>query len=175
MAQPDSQTPSNRRPVEGYILTYGNLDYVGDIIERGAVKTIPSYLPMYWYHDPAEIVGEWTEFSDDEHGLYAKGHIFTDVSRGADAAALIDHGVLDGLSIGFRNKKSEVRRGTRHLMHIDLAEASLTAIPANDQARMGVDGAAKTVQDNASDVSVAADEVRALLELADILRSAGRE
>ena len=62
--------------------------------------------------------------------------MLTDIQRGAEAAALLTAGALDGLSIGYRAVKSDRRGSYRYLTEIDLWEISLVTFPMNAKARL---------------------------------------
>ena len=59
-------------------------------------------------------------------------------ATGAEAAALIEAGAIDGLSIGYRTRKaSKQPAGTRLLSALDLWEVSLVTFPMLPDARVG--------------------------------------
>ncbi len=76
---------------------------------------------------------------EDTRGLYVKGRILTDVARGgAEAAALIEAGAIDGLSIGYRTVKATKNdKGQRLLHELELWEVSLVTFPMLPSARVG--------------------------------------
>lgn len=61
---------------------------------------------MLWQHDPAQPIGVWDEVREDAAGLWVKGRILNDVAKGREAAALIEAGAIDGLSIGYRTVRA---------------------------------------------------------------------
>jgi HK97 family phage prohead protease len=133
--------------VEGYAAVWNTRDLFGDVIERGAFKaTLARHASegtrplMLWQHDMAEPVGVWTSLVEDEVGLRATGRLVTDASRGQDAAALIEAGALNGLSIGFivpeGASKLDRNTGVRTLTAIDLYEISLVSFPGQPAARV---------------------------------------
>jgi HK97 family phage prohead protease len=128
---------------EGMASTFGNVDLVGDVIERGAfgasLKKRPARrVRMLWQHDPDRPIGIWTEMQETDKGLRAKGQILLDVAQGRDAYALLKGGAIDSLSIGFRldPKQTEYddERRVRILKKIDLLEVSVVTFPANPKA-----------------------------------------
>ena len=126
--------------IEGYAAIFGEPDRGGDIIAPGAFTASlarrASAVKLLWQHDPAQPIGIWDEITEDIRGLRVKGRLLTTVQRGAEAAALLTAGALDGLSIGYRAVKAD-RRGThRHLTEIDLWEISLVTFPMNANARL---------------------------------------
>jgi len=76
---------------------------------------------------------------EDDHGLFMRGRLFTlDTDRATATYAALKEGELDGLSIGFRTRKSKLDddTGIRTLTEIQLFEVSLVTFPANDPARV---------------------------------------
>lgn len=96
---------------------------------------------MLWQHDPAHPIGVWDEVREDARGLFVKGRILTDVEKGREAAALIQAGAIDGLSIGYRTKRATKNdKGQRLLTELELWEVSLVTFPMLPTARVGAKG-----------------------------------
>jgi HK97 family phage prohead protease len=92
---------------------------------------------MLWQHDPREPIGTWDEVREDERGLYVRGHLLQSVARAREAAALIEAGAIDGLSIGFRTVRATKNdKGQRLLSELELWEVSLVTFPMLPQARL---------------------------------------
>ncbi|MCV2880976.1 HK97 family phage prohead protease [Actibacterium sp. XHP0104] len=131
--------------VEGYASLFGKTDQGGDVVQRGAYgKSLAALMAagrrvkMLWQHDPAQPIGIWDEVREDEVGLYVKGRLLTEVERGREAAALIEAGAIDGLSIGYRTKRAEKdASGRRLLSELELWEVSLVTFPMLPDARVG--------------------------------------
>lgn len=145
---------------EGYGAVFGNVDSTYDVIQPGAFRDTLAEkkltdIKMLWQHDPSMPIGVWQEMSEDDTGLKVKGKILTTVQKGAEALALMQAGVLDGLSIGFRTVKSMWEEGTdyRQLLAVDLWEVSVVTFPANPKAKV--------------------DRVKSLRDMETILRDAG--
>lgn len=134
----------------GYASVFGEPDSFGDTIKRGAfARTIRERKStggpaMFWNHNPDQPIGVWLEVVEDERGLKVTGKLVTETTRGAEALALLKAGAVNGLSIGFRARKSERGpNGGRVLTDIELVEISLVSLPAASKARvMTVKGAA---------------------------------
>lgn len=127
----------------GYASIFGEPDSYGDTIRPGAFRTAIATRgamggpPMFWNHDPAQPIGVWTDLVEDARGLKATGRLITATTRGAEALALLKEGAVNGLSIGFRARKSERgAKGGRVLTDIDLVEISLVTLPAASGARV---------------------------------------
>ncbi len=134
--------------IEGYASLFGKTDKGGDVVQTGAyaasLKALAASdrrVKMLWQHDPTQPIGVWDEVREDEVGLYVKGRILTDVNKGREAAALVEAGAIDGLSIGYRTKRAEKdARGQRLLHDLELWEVSLVTFPMLPEARVGAKG-----------------------------------
>ncbi|OBX20293.1 hypothetical protein A9995_00745 [Erythrobacter sp. QSSC1-22B] len=129
--------------IVGFAAAFGNLDHGGDIIEKGAFaetlaqhKAAGTAPAMLLHHDMSRPIGRWTELSETEDGLLAKGKITRDCTDGAEAYALARDGALGGLSVGYGVKVAGRRGDARLLQQLELHEASLVAVPMNAKARI---------------------------------------
>jgi len=135
--------------IAGYASFFGEVDRGGDIVQPGAYGASLAALAakgeavkMLWQHDPAQPIGVWDEVREDERGLHVTGRILADVARGREAAALINAGAIDGLSIGYRTKRAtKDDKGRRLLTELELWEVSLVTFPMLPSARVGSKGA----------------------------------
>lgn len=134
---------SDQGEFEGLASTFGNVDLMGDRIERGAfLESIgdPAKIKMLWHHDTREVIGVWDHLEETENGLLARGRLLKDVRRGAEVYTQMKEGALDGLSIGFSVPEhgAEIDPATRArvLTKIDLLEISPVTFPANPLARV---------------------------------------
>ena len=134
--------------ISGYASLFGLVDQGGDIVEAGAYGSAldrlaqkGSTIKMLWQHDPSEPIGVWDEVREDDRGLFVKGRLLPDVARAREAAALIDAGAIDGLSIGYRTvRASKNSKGQRLLSELELWEVSLVTFPMLPDARVGAKG-----------------------------------
>lgn len=135
--------------IEGYASYFGVPDKGGDVVQRGAyaaslkaLRAKGRNVKMLWQHDPAQPIGTWDDIREDEKGLYVKGRLLDEVEKGREAAALIEAGAIDGLSIGYRTQKATKNdRGQRLLHELELWEVSLVTFPMLPEARIGAKGA----------------------------------
>ncbi len=129
--------------IEGYASVFGQGDQGGDVVAPGAFAASlaargAGRVRMLWQHDPAQPIGVWEEVREDGRGLYVKGRLLTEVARGREAAALLEAGAIDGLSIGYRTVKAERDgKGRRLLTQVELWEVSLVTFPMLPEARVG--------------------------------------
>jgi phage head maturation protease len=93
---------------------------------------------------------------EDNHGLYCEGKLLTEVARAREAHVLLKHGAIEGLSIGYDCKVSEMEDGdgascppgpygmpfygggprVRRLKEIELWEVSIVTFPMNADAEI---------------------------------------
>ena len=126
--------------IKGHASLFGLADLAGDVVHRGAfarsLRAKPA-VPMLFQHDPAEPVGVWTGLREDRRGLFVTGEILAEGPRGRTAAGLVARGAVNGLSIGFRTRRSTARKPRgRDLFDIDLWEVSIVTFPMLPQARL---------------------------------------
>lgn len=153
------------RKFAGYASVFNGLDRYGDTVAPGAyAKTIAERqrpIAMRWNHF-GPVIGKWLDVREDDTGLYVEGELTPGHSVAEDAYALLKHGAVTGLSIGFRLPAggSEKTYNGRLLKQIDLIEISIVEEPADNAARI-------------ADVKSALDEADSLKEIEAILREAG--
>ncbi len=141
---------------EGYGSVFNTVDSYNDTIAKGAFRStlkewrgqgrLPKLLLQHggggFFSQNADDlvpIGKWDEMREDDHGLYVRGHLFdVDTDRTKSTYAAMQAGELDGLSIGFRTRKSKMddESGIRTLTDVQLFEVSLVTFPANDPARV---------------------------------------
>lgn len=134
--------------IEAYGAAFNNVDEGNDRILPGAfTRTIQNskarakargknyILKMLWQHDPNEIIGGWSELSEDASGLLAKGDIALATQRGREFYALAKAGMIDEFSIiydvmtgGAKYDKS----GVRELSELRLFSIDPVTFPMND-------------------------------------------
>lgn len=141
----EALTVTDGSMIEGYASVFGKTDQGGDVVQRGAYAASLKSLvetqrrvKMLWQHDPSQPIGVWDEVREDEKGLFVRGRILTDVEKGREAATLIEAGAIDGLSIGYRTKRSGKDAAGKRLLHeLELWEVSLVTFPMLPEARVG--------------------------------------
>ncbi|WP_413221086.1 HK97 family phage prohead protease [Tritonibacter mobilis] len=162
--------------IEGYASLFGAPDQGKDIVTRGAYaaslaahQSRGSKVKMLWQHDPSHPIGVWDEILEDDTGLRVKGRLLTETQKGAEAAALVRAGAIEGLSIGYRTvKATRDKEGHRRLEELQLWEVSLVTFPMLPSARLSrlARREAEAAKSDASDAGLRA--------LADALRAATR-
>ena len=131
------------RHIAGYAGLFGVADLGGDVIQSGAFsKTLaaqsPTEIKMLYQHDATRPIGRWQTVRETKRGLWVEGHLTEQVQLADEALALVQDGVLDGLSIGFRTVRAEAGRGRvkRRLIEVQLVEISLVTFPMQPGARL---------------------------------------
>ena len=138
--------------IEGYASLFGASDQGGDVVTKGAyARSLTALMArggkvkMLWQHDPSQPIGVWDEVREDAKGLWVKGRLLDTVAKGREAAALIEAGAIDGLSIGYRTvRASKNDKGQRLLSELELWEVSLVTFPMLPSARIQEAVAAKS-------------------------------
>jgi HK97 family phage prohead protease len=154
--------------IEGYASLFGNADRGGDVVAPGAFEASLRRLAsegrrvrMLWQHDPAQPIGVWDEAREDARGLWVKGRLLDGVARAREAAALIEAGALDGLSIGYRTLRAQkTDKGHRLLTELELWEVSLVTFPMLPSARVGAKGETPQADPGLRDVAAIVEVAR---------------
>lgn len=158
---------------EGYASVFNVLDIQNDIVLPGAYKkTLAEHgLPkMFFDHKWSMPVGRYLDASEDTVGLYVKGEMTPGHSLASDVRAAMQHGTLDGLSVGGMVKKTdyEVKSDARYIKNwTQLLEVSPVAFPANPAARIDLDSV------KSADLLEAIEEIETIREFESFLRDAG--
>ena len=129
-----------RRKFSGYASVFGGVDSYGDTIIPGAYKSTLENrkrpVQLRWNHY-GDIIGKWTEIREDEKGLWVEGELTPGHSKAEDVYALLKHGGVSGLSIGYRPVKSaDNEHGGDDLYEIELIEISVVESPADIDAQV---------------------------------------
>ena len=156
---------------EGYGSVFNVVDSYREAVMPGAFanslsKRKASGIKLLWQHDTTQPIGVWDDLAEDSKGLWGKGRLLTDVSpRAAEAYGLLKAGALDGLSIGYREIKTEPhpdKQGVLKLLELDLREISVVTFAANEKARV------ETVKS-----VLARGDMPTVRQFEDLLREAG--
>jgi len=123
----------------GYASVFNGIDSYGDMILPGAYKETlidrDRPVQLRWNHY-GPVIGKFTDMYEDEMGLYVEGELTKGHSTAEDAAALLRHGAISGLSIGYSAKDSEEDGVIRKLKAIELYEISVVESPADNNAHI---------------------------------------
>ncbi|TDL79594.1 HK97 family phage prohead protease [Palleronia sediminis] len=157
--------------IEGYASIFGAVDQGGDVVEPCAYGASLTALAarggkvrMLWQHDPAQPIGVWDEVREDGRGLWVRGRLLPEVARAREAAALLEAGAIDGLSIGYRTRRAtRDAGGGRRLTELELWEVSLVTFPMLGEARVGAKGDAPGAPDPMRDLAAALRDARQAL------------
>lgn len=122
----------------GVLSTYDTVDLAGDICVRGcyakdiALRGLKR--PLLWQHNTYEPIGSF-EIVDTEKSLAIAGRFNLDTAKGKDAYALVRHGDISGLSIGYTVEDCGYDAdGHRLLKELKLFEGSVVTFPCNTEA-----------------------------------------
>lgn len=155
-----------RMSFSGYASIFGGVDAYGDTIDPKAydktIKRKSSDRPirMRWNHY-GPVIGKWTRMEVDEKGLWVEGELTPNHSVAKDVYASMQHGAVDGMSIGYFPKKIEMLGEDKRLLkEIELVEISVVEDPADLGAKI-------------SDVKAVLDECHSIKEIEAFLREVG--
>ena len=150
----------------GYASVFNGVDSYGDTIMPGAYKgTLEGRdrpIQLRWNHW-GPVIGKWLSIEEDEIGLKVTGELTPGHSVADDAYALLKHGAVTGMSIGYRVKSAMdfPEENRRELKEIELIEISIVESPADNAAQI-------------SGVKSAINDAESLKEIESILRDVGR-
>lgn len=125
----------------GYASVFNGVDSYGDTVAVGAYKrTLENRdrpVALRWNHY-GPVIGKYVDIYEDEIGLRVEGELTKGHSVAEDAAALMRHGAISGLSIGYIVKDSDSNHphAGRLLKDIELVEISVVEEPADNEARV---------------------------------------
>lgn len=114
------------------------VDRQGEIIDQAGwdLKNFKENPILLWMHDHTKPLGKatrvWLDKSGKEPVLKFKGVISTATEWGRAAKQLVDEGILNSFSVGFRANDIDDNKITK----AELYEISLVTIPANPEARI---------------------------------------
>lgn len=162
----------------GYASVFGGMDSYRDTIMPGAYKSVieriqagSARMPkMFINHKSYELpVGKWLSMEEDDKGLFMFGELTPGMDEAKTVKAAMQHGTIDGLSIGYGLNRDDVEMvekedGTvRVIKNVsELYEISIVTYPADDAARVDL-----------SSVKSALDQVESIKDFEDFLREAG--
>ena len=153
----------------GYASVFGGVDSYGDTIVKGAFASTlrnNGTPKMFFDHDWSMPIARIDVAKEDDHGLHIEWEMTPKMSKAADVQAALEHGTLDGLSIGGYVKAGdydETETGRVIRKWANLMEVSVVAFPADAAARVA----------KGADFAEAIDELKSLKEIERFLRDAG--
>jgi HK97 family phage prohead protease len=169
-------TKSGKNSFAGYASVFGGVDTYDDTIMKGAYREVIDQIQkgsarmpkMFVNHRSWDIPpGKWTKIEEDDRGLYMEGE-FTPGNPQADVLkASLQHGTVDGLSIGFKVGDYEIIETEGEKLRLiksvaELAEVSIVTFPADDAARVDL-----------TSVKSSLDQINDIKDFEAFLRDAG--
>lgn len=156
---------------EGYASKFDGNDSYGDTIEKGAfANTLASHATpkMFINHRAWDLpVGKWLNLVEDEVGLKVEGELTVGMAAANDLRLAMQHGTVDGMSIGFMLGRDDYtwKDGMEgRIIHrvSELVEISVVTFPADGAARIDVDS-----------VKGALDSINTITDFEHFLRDSG--
>jgi uncharacterized protein len=136
----DLKVAGTKGQFSGYASIFGGVDSYGDTILKGAfTETLRDGMPKMFYNHVWDMpIGKWYA-KEDAKGLWVEGELTLGISKAKDVAAAMEHGTLDGLSIGGFLKSgdfTETDAGRTIHKWTKLVEISPVVFPADSSARV---------------------------------------
>lgn len=147
--------------ITGNAWPFAEPDAVGDIIRKGAINIGLSDMPMLFGHNPDDLIGTWTETKQTDDGLIVAGRLHMDRPRARSVRAMLQGGLVSGLSIGFRTIEAKQSGRNRVITALDLLEISVVRNPSHPRARV----ASAKQFDSAAALAAALNRATAQLKL----------
>jgi HK97 family phage prohead protease len=128
--------------LNGYGSTFGNVDRVNDVVEKGAFKkSLKKRMPKLLFgHESRDVpVGIIDSIKEDDNGLIFEARMPKNDAFVRDRIMpQIKIGSLNSFSIGYTIDVSEIdnKTGIRKLKEISLFEISIVTFPANEKATL---------------------------------------
>ncbi|HSD16789.1 MAG TPA: HK97 family phage prohead protease [Thermomonas sp.] len=157
----------------GYASVFGGVDSYGDTIIKGAFESTlrnNGKPKMFFNHEWRMPIGKYTVAKEDDHGLFVEGELTPGLGLSTDVRAAMQHGTLDGLSIGGYLKKGDYEdtEGGRIIRKwSNLAEVSPVVFPADGAARIDLSSV------KSADLIEAVESIESVRDLERFLRDAG--
>lgn len=154
---------------EGYASKFNGDDSYGDTILPGAyADTLARHATpkMFINHRSYELpTGKWLTLAEDSEGLIVEGELTIGMRQADDLALAMQHGTVDGMSIGFMLSRDDYdwkdgMSGRIIKCVTQLVEISVVTFPADDAART-------------SDLKSALDSLATIADFEGFLRESG--
>ena len=143
---PDFSNELEDNMIKAVLTTFGNKDKVGDIMEPNCLdKFITKFdagetdvIRMLFNHNRNDILGKWTKFEKKNNRIIGYGK-FSNVTRAHDIKTLINDGIINSVSIGFKaldycDRDDADYPYAMNFKEIELYETSIVDMPANTEA-----------------------------------------
>jgi HK97 family phage prohead protease len=96
-------------------------------------------IKLCWQHDGSQVIGKWLSIEEDDRGLLVRGKLILEVEKAREAYALLRHGAISEMSVGFtvdRNGYTKGENGGVVFNQVTLFEISLVTWAANPAAKV---------------------------------------
>lgn len=149
LAKFEADGVTNSGAFKGYASVFGGVDDYGDTVLPGAfTNSIAAaivdnrLIPCLWQHNRSEPIGKWISLKEDDKGLAVEGKLAVEFDPLAKrAAGHIQEGSVGGMSIGYRNVRTNIVQEDDEIVRwelaeVDLREISIVTMPADLEARI---------------------------------------
>jgi len=126
--------------IEGYVAVWDTVDSYNSKFQRGCFKkTLENRMhkiKVLWNHDTEQPIGKLEDIHEDDHGLFVRAQLITEVEKAKDTYNLIKGGAIDCFSFGFRIVKDKFEQGVQVITEVMLGEISPVVFEANPASKI---------------------------------------
>lgn len=126
--------------IEGYVAVWNTVDSYNSRFQRGAFKkTIQNRtdkIKVLYNHDIKQPIGKLLDIKEDNHGLFIRAQLITDVEKAKDTLSLIKGGAINCFSFGFRTIKQHFEKGVQVITEVMLGEVSPVVFESNSASKI---------------------------------------
>lgn len=126
--------------IEGYAAVWDSVDSYNSRFQKGCFKkTLENRMhkiKVLWNHDKTQPIGKLLEIREDDHGLFVRAQLITEIEKARDTFNLIRGGAIDCFSFGFRTIKDKFEHGVQVITEVMLGEISPVVFEANPASKI---------------------------------------
>lgn len=133
--------------ISGYGSKWDLVDSYNETVRKGAFKkSLANWkkskrpIPMLWQHRSDSPTGVWTEYLEDDVGLFLRGQLNLEKQLGREVLSDVKTQAVSGLSIGYyeiiASGYDKPAGEPRALIELDLRETSIVTFPALREAQI---------------------------------------
>ena len=129
----------NNIHISGYAALWGRVDDRNTTLAPRAFALCkqPSIkIPLLYHHWRHEIVGEVLKLEETNQGLWMEGVIYSHFPKSESVIAMIESGLLTGLSVGYKADLTVKKRNSTTIKRAALYEISVVTFPAQTNTRI---------------------------------------
>lgn len=126
--------------IEGYAAVWNTIDSYNSRFQKGCFKKTlenrKDKIRVLWNHDDEQPIGKLIDIKEDDHGLFIRAQLITEIEKAKDVFNLIKNGAIDCFSFGFRTIKDKYEDGVQVITEVMLGEVSPVVFEANPASKI---------------------------------------